>query len=980
MDKETNSKQYRDVQTMLFCKIAQHPYDGSEENEDIYGTLCKQIAKARTGDQASHIFLTFGGYDAICIYPTKLDSNAPDWLHEVYKDKQKIIRLPSNSIIYHQMHLVSQHPDTDEIWTVRDEEYPFFLATLIYGVNVAGLDKAKKEAMAKGYASNPDAGEIECSPYEQMIRLHLRKLFQEIPSAIKYSVYNGITVSDVVILWRAKDLLEVMEMITRIEYSGIARKTLTTLGFPVNEDGRVKSCVTEALAHNPHKYITLSMHGAIRDVARFIEVKQRLTRPMDGVTTEKIKESLMALVRRAYVEQKARSMLQDVLGGDWTSEHLTKLSEETSLEDFADQLKPSIANVHASMCCVAPNSTWSQSLGKNDFSMSTRVSYANLAILLDSFSIIHKAFYHACWEFLIDIRTGHPSEKEKWFHESEPPSKIMCNLYGDFQELFKKSDLTHYSWFDALQELLGTHHYIDHHPVLHGPSYLVYNSLRIAYAYLSGEVTDYETSEKRKRLLERSEENIIHFIQNLDQLTEQISRNDDAMLNNRSNTHTIHFSLPESALEFYHAFLRRIVDYLIAYDERNGLKPDGFEYDFLLSPKTCSQFRFRPMLKTGHKDHGNNPGKVWPQKQAYILELPLESIFKPIDLFIPFVHECFHCFGDVLRQRAERKQYMALFIATNLLTTAGLGLRENQALCAGLARQIYGSLEYGTGTYLNITLKHLKLNTYRILQANALDQVFSDVVSDDTLRRLAAIMQKYSKIDIGTSSLTGQESIVDAILENCNVYFKECYADAMTIALLRLTPGEYLERSREELRRSHDYQYSEETSSLTAEQISHQRTHIALRFAIVLAACHKQNDRLKHFTVSACREAISRFDMPMLENKRKGSYSGFASNLLQSFESLIDFSKPMTPGSSLHPPAALYHVIDYLITSINLLYQEPPILKISSESGCVYTMDNLAEDFDHIIRKGNMFGARFYSLIYSHHTEVRDKATNSARI
>lgn len=977
MDKETNSKNYRDVQTMLFCKIAHHPYDDSEGNDNIYGTLCKQIAKARMGDQSSHIFLTFGGYDAICIYPTKLDSQAPDWLHEVYRDKQKIIRLPSNSIIYHQMHLVSQHPDTNEFWSVHDEEYPFFLATLIYGVNTAGLDKSREEAKTQGYASNPESGEIECSLYEQTIRRHLQNLFQEIPETIKYAVYNGITVSDVVILWRAKDLLEVMGMITRIEYSGIARKTLTTLGFPVDEEGRVKSCVIEELIHNPDKYITLSMHGAIRDVERFIEVKHRVTQPMDGATGSKIKDLLTDLAHRAYIDIVDRKRLKDALGDEWTSENLDKLSEENSLEVFLEQLQPSIDKVHTRMCCIIPNRIWSQSLGKNDFSVSARVSYANLGMLLDSFRIVHKAFYHACWEFLIDIRTEHPSEKEEWFHESEAPSQIVCDLYGDFQELFNKTDLTHYSWFGALQELLGTHHYIDHHPVLHGPSYLVYNSLKIAYAYLSGEVTDYETSQKRKRLLERSEENIIHFVQNLDQLTEQISRNDDAMLNNRSNTHTIHFSLPESALEFYHAFLRRIVDYLIAYDERYGLKPVGFEYDFLLSPKTCSQFRFRPMLKTEHKDHGNNPGKVWPQKQAYVLELPLESIFKPIDLFIPFVHECFHCFGDVLRQRAERKQYMALFIATNLLTVAGLGLRENQALCAGLARQIYGPIEYGRGTYLNVTLKQLKLNTYRILQTNMLNQVFSGFASDDTLRCLAAVKQRYGKGDINPSSFAGQESIVDAILENCNVYFKECYADAMTIALLRLTPSEYLQRAREELRRSRDYQHSEETSTLTAEQISHQSTHIALRFAIVLAACCKQNDRLKHFTISTCREAIGRFDMPMLEHK--GSCLDFSGNLLQSFESLIDFSKPMPPGSSLHPPAALYHVIDYLITSIDLLYKEPPNLRISDESGYVYNMDNLAEDFDHIIRKGNMFGTRFYSLIYSHHTEVRNKAINSAK-
>ena len=37
-------------------------------------------------------------------------------------------------------------------------------------------------------------------------------------------------------------------------------------------------------------------------------------------------------------------------------------------------------------------------------------------------------------------------------------------------------------------------------------------------------------------------------------------------------------------------------------------------------------------------------------------------------------------------------------------------------------------------------------------------------------------------------------------------------------------------------------------------------------------------------------------------------------------------------------------------------------------------LDQLAYDFDTIIRKGNMFGEQFYNMIYEHHDNIRKQS------
>lgn len=1114
-----NIEQDRDVRTLLFGKFAPVSQNQNRmDHDDFYQQIRTAANVGRDSpDTASvHTFLTFGGYDAVCIYPPDLNSSNGNWLYDIYKDKERIIQLPTNHIIYHQMHVVSEHQDTQRFWAAQsDDSYPFFLATLIYGVNTTNLDEEKKKL-------NPQHGDAEesvfwgSSQYEQMIRIHMEKFRSDWKDDIIYAIYNGITVADVVVLWRAKNLEKVLHALTHIEYSGITRKTLTTLGFPTDENGYVKQSVIDELIHNMDQFITVSIQGSVRDYKKCVDIKNTLTKilpesttanlrnhteelasMLDNLyddstellhllnrelaektageprpfsddllekvqllsdeadrlgdrlpkevrthitalkkdafaqsrnTTDRVKAEIGRLMDKAYLDSNAATKLYNALHPSDAKFYMTNIVNYIrSLNDpdkFNASLEDLLPKIYAQLCCGMREHQWMQSLGKSDFSITAKINYANLANLLELYRTHHLELGAACWEFLTDIKISSPDttrDEYNWINPSQYATDVIYQLYDDYQKLIERAnsgkgelDLREFSWFNALQELLGTHRYIDHHPVLHGPSYLVYTSLKIAYTYFSGQVPDYKSVEQRKKLLKRSEENIINFIRNLDQLTEQISRNDDAMLNNRSNTHTIHLSLPESALEFYHAFLRKIVNRLIRFDYEAQLLPEDFEYDFLLSPKICSSFRFRPMFRTEHTDHSYQAGKVWPQKQAYILELPLESIFNPIDIFIPFVHECFHCFGDTLRQRPMRKEYMALFVASNFLYAAKMSRPAYSTFCGLIARTLLPSNRINADPYLTTSVQQLVNNTGLLLKQNTLDDLinrfvecylderrskgmpeaditdayleelrkkFKEISKEDAILLWLTGKSELEKLDRLSSSATGRLTVSDAILKNCQLYFKECYADAMTIALLRLSPKEYLDCYQKELCRDLYKTNPLELIDEAEQRLSNQRTHLAQRFAIVLAACCKMcTERpkagLDTFTVENCRIAIKTFTAPSnASDYELRIYEEFSDALKQNFNSLIDPTVPMPRIPSLHPPATLMFVVEYLMESIRKLYEAQKKLIDTSDR---HKQTDLAEEFDTVIRNCNMFGEDFYRLIYTHHDEIRDSVKRHA--
>lgn len=921
----------RDVRTLLFCKITPDErtlFNQADPERKHHQKIYADISAPNPIEERNKkTFFAFGGFDALCVYRNNSNDDNPEWLHDIYADKQRIIGNISPNVIYHQMHLVSHRKDINEFWDMTsDAEFPFFLTTLIYGVN-----RKDEETLEPG----------ECSMYEHTVSSHLQNAVNSAKDDIRYAVYNGISISDVVVLWRVKDIRSALDVISSIERCGIARKTLTTLSVPLGSDGRIMDCVYNRLISVAEESITLSIHGSVRDMNKFQEFQRKLTEKRDGEITRKIRKTAKICI---------------FSNREWQ---------------------------HA-----IPRYSYSMNLGKNDFTISATVSFANVAQLLDLYYESHELISEACWEIITDFQKLDNDCDKCLYVAANKPSDILSHVYRDFLKHYHddKLKLKNYPWSNAMLELLGTHYYIDCHPVLHGPSYLFYKSLRIANAYLAGEVEDFQDEKSRKALLEKSERGILNFIDSWDQLTEQITRNDDAVLNNRSNTHTIHFSLPESALDFYHAFLRRIVDYVVEYDAVENKKPKHFEYDFLLSPKSSDRFRFAAVFDTNlsfRPTSESDKHTIWPTKQAYILELPPKSVFCPMEIFIPAVHECFHCFGDTLRHRRIRKYCMAVFIAAVLMNAMGYGDKEYIALTQNLASKFVEPNFEGDEPYFEYTFDELERNVYNCLDLNVLYELaeadnkkYYYLLCDETLDYWVSARKNFHKHNaMRRAAMNNAENtiVMETVFEACEYYFKECYADAMTIALLQLKPSEYLNLIKEEVNilfdKNRNYNPLDKGENWKT-RTSDTAVSLAQRFAMVMVVCSQCQGKIKYFTPKECEDAIYN-----LKVEKQGRYGEFA-QILDSCYQAICGKVTMPEGNSYFPPSALKYVIFYLDESLKSLFDHPPRLltpHCKDKQKREYSLEMLADDFDEIIRKGNMFGERFYDLIYEHHADVREK-------
>ena len=962
----------RDIRTLLFCKVSpdRESISGQKkvDHNDVYREICELNLN---GEGSKQSFFALGGFDALCVYPTIARDcpfgleDSTEWLGKIYEDKRRIISSINRHIVYHQMHLITNQ-DTSDFWALPYEEYPFFMASFAYGVQHNRDDSDQKQGVSH-------LREGESSVYEHAILEYLEdKIPTENQSTIRYVVYNGISVSDVVILWRTNDICAALDYVSGIELNGVARKTLTTLAFPMGSDGRILPCAYQRLVdmHSSGQKLTVAIRGSIRRMQEFQNIQKALFAPQNNEISKMLIRKL-----RPRTDSKRRVRLVRHHGYRTPERMQIPIHGINNPRNYNRPL-----TIHKSY----------QNFGENDFTISADVTFANIAHLLNLYYETHATISSACWEIHTDFRKEFCSDGATDDH-ARFPRDILTNVYQDFLDIFNNDkgpgiSLKEYPWAYDMVELLGTHYYIDRHPILHGPSYLLYKTLKIANAYFSGEVMDFESTHKIKSLLHDSNANLYLFIQNWDQLTEQIIRNDDVMLNSRSNSHAIHFSLPESALDFYHAFLRRIVDFLVEYDKNEGRKPENFEYDFLLSPKPITRFRFAPMFRTDMKyrteEYGN---KIWPEKQAYILELPQAHIFNPMEIIYPMIHECFHCFGDTLRLRELRLQNMSMFIATALVYSSHLDHKDYQKFMRTLALQIYPKELEGTVSYFSKALPMLKQKTYYILGYEGLDSLHKELGSDAFYLYSNRVMTFWSNgKDNFRASRTHLETMAqpDWYFGACRHFFKECYADAMSIALLELTPQEYLDRFKSELIHFHDH---EEAHLLNHPNMNTYQTRYtydngsmyinAQRLAIVFAACGG-NPHVRYFKKEECLTAIEH-----LKNTDDGKYSAFSNILLDCYLPFVE-DRPMPNHECAIPVAALMQVVDYLNSCFVVLFKKAPSLKIDIDSttSTEYHLHDLREDYDSIIRKGKMFDRRFYQIIYEHHHAVRAKVDEERKI
>ena len=915
----------RDVRTLLFCRISKNNQVRDKIRAEDVRNHCKLYEEIRNlklskDPTASETFFALGSFDALHVYRSPIDADEPTWFQQVYEDKQRIVKNIRTDIVYHQMHLVN-NKDSSDFWTDEAKKMPFFLVTCIYGVQHTKPEDTPSPEAQLAYANTS----TYCSSYEAVIGEFLNK--QNIDKTkIKYVVYNGISISDVIVLWRASELSEILDLIPRIELTGNARKTLSTISFSLGKEGRIRQEVYDSLDRMSPKYkLSLSIRGAIRSPAGFVSVRKQLEK-------------------------------------------------------------------------ILINCQSYQNFGLNDFTIEAEVNGAVIKNLLKLYMDHHDGISDCCWEIHTDLRRKDPDFP--WSNEGpQYPTSILFKEYDRFLRISDSLDLDRYPWYHSLRELYATNSNIDRNPVLHGPSYLVYHTLRIINDYISGQVKDFKKEENIKALLLLSERKLLRFVRSWDQLTEQIIRNDDVILGGRSNSHTVHISLPESALDFYHAFIRAIVAFLVQCDDEKDRKPNNFEYDFLLVPDINARFSFSQIFVTSTDQkpplRENEKPQIWPERQAYLLNIPLDSVFSPMDILIPVTHECMHCFGDVLRKRRLRRQYLAVFIATNLISAMNFCGSNYRILHKHISKLVYGKANGYSSFYLDRAALEMEINAKSLLGIEGSKRIVDKLPSAYFLFSDSAL-QSSKKISESQAKDTGKRySSIETIVNVGKYFFKECYADAMTMALLDLDPSEYLKQFRNEIilfdfdnngGLNYNLFLAKAKDNIGAISI------IVQRIAIVLAVWDKKKNNFSRFSNKTVPQIIDQIyqwgsDDPNKIYQYEQTYRLFAEGINIVYNSLVDRDRNLewNQGNGLFsgmtgikdllfafldacsPPAALKCVQDYLETTIDEFCEVCAEKDQRGESPMT-----LAKDFDLIIRQGNMFGKRFYEYIRGYHKEIRD--------
>lgn len=847
----------RDVRTLLLCKIQK---DFTNHYRNLYAPT----------DAQKLSYMTMGGFDAVSIYPTlpKDKANTPGWAEYIYADKGNIIGAMDENISYHPIHLVTYSNVIDSFWATPKDQYPFFAVTFVYGID--------KLCCTEESSGDQERLNQTTSLHERRLQNYLlRKRVNDCKA--RYAVYHAVNLSDLIILWFTSDIPYTLDIIADIEQEGIARKTFTSVGFPLEGETLYRGYDIPAATAS----FSLRVSGTIKDYPKFLSAYNVLT---------------------------------------------------TQFRD--DSLQPVFSNALFS------------TFGEDDFSVDT--TPVNTAFLVELFSYWLKnaeSWGEACWEIHTDILCQKNTE-------SPVPSSLKHNEITDIlSEEYRKyrtafdSRLRGYPWASKLLELLGVYLNIDRNPVLHGPGYLVRGCIHIANAYFCGEVSGFpKDSGSLSALLQDSQESIERFVRNWSQLTDQVTRIDDVILHGMGNIVVINNTLPEFIVDCYHALMHDFVDVLVAFDQRDHLiDGSAFEYDFLFVPELNQRMRISKMFDTeGKKPTAMPKDRVWPEKQAYLMEFPTKYIYQPKLFFPQLVHECLHCFGDTLRLRTVRADNMACFLAAHIVTALGFDKAMHKPLFSEVVNQL--SLKDTDGElYLEAVAHELFEKTRELVSRDGLKKIYNAadnlyyIYSTDSVKKWEDIEKFYTSRDGSTISL-------GYIVEYCKYYFRECYADAMSIVFLGLAPKDYLTLFLDELPSPEKLESAKNTDSEFYGNVY----LVIQRIALVLAACIETGC----FSGEACGDA--------LQEVFADGYTFLGCDVREVMDVLTHEKRVMPDGTWYQPSLALFYVSDYIVAAIQNFQS-----KVQQSE-----LRKFQKNFQSIIMEENLFGSEFYKVIQSGHDRV----------
>lgn len=585
--------------------------------------------------------------------------------------------------------------------------------------------------------------------------------------------------------------------------------------------------------------------------------------------------------------------------------------------------------------------------GENDFSLLCRpVSDVTLVRLFQYWLQVSKSWEKACWAVRTDIWIELPS--------SVKPSQTKGFFIGvDLEGMFRKyremyTKLKDFKWSSIFLELLSVYVNIEKNPVLHGPGDLVQGSVQIALAYFNGEVPGYESgSLSWQRLMENSQANIERFVRDWTQLTDQVTRIDDVMIHGLGDVVAIHNTLPEFVMDCYHSLMHRMVDILVLCDKKYGSinnNRDEFKYDFFFVPELNQRARISEMFKTSSVFcNESETGNVWPAKQAYIMEFPAPYIFRPRMFFQQLAHECFHCFGDVLRQRKQRAICMSIFMAYCFAFEIGCDSDNNNVINALIKHLLVTEEDVGQKFYLTKVVAALERKMHTLVSRSSISKVYDDAGQPYYLYD-ERLIDRWIKQEQAYTDLKANQVSFRSLLRVCAFLFKECYADSMMVTLLGMKPMDYLALFQDEVKT--ELMKYRNTANKMNDIDKHGNFYKTIqRIAAVLAACCSAGILQK----TDCDKAIIETYESEAVDIRK--------TLSSVFYALYDGSITMPETIWLCPATALVQVIEYLKLAITKLQEvlRDPILSEKAE--------NFRKTYKSVIEQENLFGKEFYEII-----------------
>lgn len=913
-----------ELKTLLLCNL--------RDNQNGVGAY-KEIYHGGE-DCCGKVFFSLGNTSAFSIYSIKTTGKSSTDLSKIYEDKRAIKERLAAPFSYHPIYLsrnvAENGSGTAEDTGEKSSNFPFCIVTFAYGITHHSKNPCYKEPntgtehgssynvsewLYEGANPKCDSSGEEESRYERVISDAINEYANkiQISEKFRFEVYNALNITDAVILIYT-DCIQTGLNIAWMISSQVAQKTYTMVGFPV-ADSQAKSFLdnrTVSLLKDDTNNYYLQIRGSIKNHYNIETLKGKLNN---------IDQNLKTLYPLGRDDFRAEMSVT----GEKLSEYIQELSEKSTQ------------------------------------------------------SLIAETFWEIHTEF-VERDTNSPVDR---LPQNTNPSIIdkMCKAgtatINDILSALSDLPLFVPAWLLAYKELLSIYQNIGQSPVLDGSAYIVFSFIDTMNGYLEA----FKGNEGS--ILQVNAEGVYEALRNWISLTEQMTRADDLLFTGFGYTPAITNTLPQSLLEFYHAELRWFINQILGkdiqyfqrkhedrYKEIHGDSSKAAAgyiesvnekpiYDFLLVPALNQRFRISPVFLEENNGECSKKCsqcrkdlclryKHLPPSQIYLVNFSSESLYRPKEFFPMLVHEAFHIFGDKFRQREERKELIVEAISIYFVQSLKLpAIKELEPLESWLSEicKLYLTEEaplthemHLKDSVGDIPRRMISLSSDSRHWITALKK---DPNLTETKESFPEFFLRGGLIEANWEKLAQQnwEEIVDIF----EYFFKECFADVLTVSTLQIKPEEYLMLFR--------YEFSVRELPKSLALVIYQR------IALVFAACYDD--------FSKANNAISRlYSDPIKRDHKDVQYIRERYNSLRT----DCYSDVLSESYESHTfsPDVLRKILEYLKEAKLQYNKEDKTWK-----------DDISVHFDAFFRNGRFFTSQYYKIIHDRHKEIRKESENA---